>query len=98
MAVDATGLAPGAISTFYVWRTHNRGGEPMLWRRWLISGSSWWTLIARWCWPNVEDGIEDFTDVVKSRATSGFGGGEVWLKVGPLGIGEVGEICCSHAR
>jgi IS5 family transposase len=34
-AVDATGLAPGAISTFYVRRTHNRGGEPMLWRRWL---------------------------------------------------------------
>jgi hypothetical protein len=36
VAVDATGLAPGAISTFYVRRTQNRGGEPMLWRRWLI--------------------------------------------------------------
>ena len=36
MAVGATGLAPGAISTFYVRRTHNRGDEPMLWpRRWL---------------------------------------------------------------
>jgi hypothetical protein len=35
VAVDATGLAPGAISTFYVRRTRNRGGEPMLWRRWL---------------------------------------------------------------
>jgi hypothetical protein len=35
VAVDATGLASGAISTFYVRRTHNRGGEPMLWRRWL---------------------------------------------------------------
>jgi hypothetical protein len=36
VAVDATGLAPGAISTFYVRRTHNRGDEPMLWpRRWL---------------------------------------------------------------
>jgi hypothetical protein len=35
VAVDATGLAPGAISTFYVRRTHNHGGEPMLWRRWL---------------------------------------------------------------
>ena len=34
VAVDATGLAPGAISTFYVRRTRNRGGEPMLWRRW----------------------------------------------------------------
>lgn len=36
VAVDATGLAPGAVSTFYyVRRTHDRGGEPMLWRRWL---------------------------------------------------------------
>ncbi len=35
VAVDATGLAPGALSTFYVRRTPNRGGEPMLWRRWL---------------------------------------------------------------
>lgn len=35
VAVDATGLAPAAISTFYVRRTQNRGGEPMLWRRWL---------------------------------------------------------------
>jgi hypothetical protein len=35
VAVDATGLAPGAVRTFYVRRTHNRGGEPMLWRRWL---------------------------------------------------------------
>ena len=35
VAVDATGLAPGAVSTFYVRRTRNRGGEPMLWRRWL---------------------------------------------------------------
>jgi hypothetical protein len=36
VAVDATGLAPGALSTFYVRRTHNRGGgEPMLWPRWL---------------------------------------------------------------
>lgn len=32
MPVDATGLAPGAIITFYVRRTQNRGGEPMLWR------------------------------------------------------------------
>ena len=31
-ALDATGLAPGAISTFYVQRTQNRGGKPMLWR------------------------------------------------------------------
>jgi hypothetical protein len=28
-------LAPGPISTFYVRRTRNRRGEPMLWRRWL---------------------------------------------------------------
>ncbi len=35
VAVDATGLAPDAISTFYVQRSHNRSGEPMPWRRWL---------------------------------------------------------------
>lgn len=35
VAVDATGLVPGAISTFYVRRTRNRAGEPMLWRKWL---------------------------------------------------------------
>ena len=35
VAVDATGLAPGACSSFYVRRTQNRGGEPMLWRKWL---------------------------------------------------------------
>jgi hypothetical protein len=36
--------------------------------------------------------------VVQSRVISGFGGGEVWLKVGPLGIGEVSEACCSHEQ
>ena len=35
VAVDATGLSPGAVSTFYVQRTQNRGGKPMLWRKWL---------------------------------------------------------------
>jgi hypothetical protein len=35
VAVDASGLSPGAISTFYVQRTQNRDGKPMLWRRWL---------------------------------------------------------------
>jgi hypothetical protein len=35
VAVDATGLSPGAISTFYVQRTQNRGGKPILWRKWL---------------------------------------------------------------
>ena len=34
-AVDATGLAPGAISTFYVQRTQNRDGKLMPWRKWL---------------------------------------------------------------
>ena len=50
MAVDATGLAPGAISTFYVRRTHNRGGEPMLCGVGGLNGWSWSTLIIRWCW------------------------------------------------
>jgi hypothetical protein len=35
VAVDATGLSASAISTFYVQRTQNRGGKPMLWRKWL---------------------------------------------------------------
>jgi hypothetical protein len=35
VAVDATGLSPGAIGTFYVRRPRNRAGEPMLWRKWL---------------------------------------------------------------
>jgi hypothetical protein len=34
-AVDATGLSPGAISIFYVQRTQNRDGKPMLWLKWL---------------------------------------------------------------
>jgi hypothetical protein len=32
-------LIPGAINTFYVQRTHNRGGKLMLWRKglkWLV--------------------------------------------------------------
>jgi hypothetical protein len=35
VAADTIGLAPVALSIFYVRRTHNRGDEPMLWRRWL---------------------------------------------------------------
>lgn len=35
VAVDATGLSPVAISTYYAQRTQNRGGKPMLWRKWL---------------------------------------------------------------
>jgi hypothetical protein len=35
VAVDATGLASGAISTFYVRRTRDRERKPMLWRSWL---------------------------------------------------------------
>jgi hypothetical protein len=35
VTVDATGLTLGAISTFSVRRTRNRGGEPMLCRMWL---------------------------------------------------------------
>jgi Transposase domain (DUF772) len=35
VAMDATGLSPGAISTFYVQRTQNRDGKLMLWLKWL---------------------------------------------------------------
>ena len=35
VAVDATGLAPGAISTFFIRRREQRGGAAMPWRYWL---------------------------------------------------------------
>ena len=35
VALDATGFAPGAISTIYSRRTQNCGGATLLWRRWL---------------------------------------------------------------
>jgi len=35
VAIDATGLAPGAISTFFVHRRHHHSKKPMSWRYWL---------------------------------------------------------------
>ncbi len=35
VAVDATGLAQGAVSTFFVRRLHDHGQKPLLWRHWL---------------------------------------------------------------
>src|ERR1700723_1092468 len=35
VAVDATGLAQGAVSTFFVRRMHHHGQKPMPWRHWL---------------------------------------------------------------
>jgi hypothetical protein len=35
VAVDATGLAPGAVSTFFVRRMHHHGQKPLPWRHWL---------------------------------------------------------------
>ena len=35
VAVDATGLSPGAISTFFVRRMHHHSQRPMPWRHWL---------------------------------------------------------------
>jgi Transposase domain (DUF772) len=35
VAVDATGLAPGAISTFFIRRREHRGGSPTPYRYWL---------------------------------------------------------------
>jgi hypothetical protein len=34
-AVDATGLAQGAVSTFFVRRMHHHGQNPLSWRHWL---------------------------------------------------------------
>jgi len=35
VAVDATGLAQGAVSTFFVRRMHHYGQQPLPWRHWL---------------------------------------------------------------
>lgn len=35
VAVDATGLALGAVSTFFVRRMHQHGQKPLPWRHWL---------------------------------------------------------------
>src|SRR5881396_3350091 len=35
VAVDATGLAPGSISTFFIRRREQHGGAPIPWRYWL---------------------------------------------------------------
>lgn len=35
VAVDATGLAQGAVSTFFVRRMYHHGGQPLPWRHWL---------------------------------------------------------------
>ena len=38
VAVDATGLTPGAVSTFFVKRLKDQGG---VWHRWIKGWSSW---------------------------------------------------------
>ena len=47
---------------------------------------------------DVEDGVEDLAQGVHPGASRGFGGGQMGLYVGPLGIGEVCLVCSSHAR
>ena len=41
VAVDATGLAQGAVSTFFVRRLHHHGQKPLPWRHWLK-----WVIVA----------------------------------------------------
>ena len=36
--------------------------------------------------------------MVEPRVAGDFGSEEVWLYLGPFGIGEIGEVCCSHAQ
>src|SRR6266571_4345983 len=48
VAVDATGLAPGAISTFFIRRREQHGGAPMPWRywlKWLLAVDTRWRVI-----------------------------------------------------
>src|SRR4051812_2536555 len=47
---------------------------------------------------DVEDGVKDLAQGVYPGTPRGFGGGEMGLYAGPLGIGEVGLVCSSHAR
>ena len=47
---------------------------------------------------HVEDGVEDLSRTVKTRAPVGFGSGKVRFEAAPFGIGEVGLVCSSHAR
>ena len=47
---------------------------------------------------HVEDGIEDLAQGVHPRASRVSGCGEMGRDQGPLGVGEVGLVCSSHAR
>src|ERR1700747_571913 len=48
VAVDATGLAQGAVSTFFVRRRHRHGPKPLPWRHWVqwvgVRGASGYTV------------------------------------------------------
>jgi hypothetical protein len=45
VAVDASGLAQGAVSTFFVRRLHHHGQRPLPWRHWLK-----WVIVADLDW------------------------------------------------
>jgi hypothetical protein len=45
---------------------------------------------------DVEDGVEDFAQGVQPGSSRGLGGREMWLYVGPLGIGEISLVRLSH--
>jgi hypothetical protein len=47
---------------------------------------------------DVEDGIDDLAEGVHPGSPGSFGGREMGFYVRPLGIGEVGLVCSSHAR
>jgi hypothetical protein len=47
---------------------------------------------------DVEDSVDDLAQGVHPGAPGDFGGREMGLYVGPLGIGEVALVCFSHAR
>src|SRR5215204_147550 len=47
---------------------------------------------------DVEDGVDDLAEGVYPGSPGSCGGREMGLYVRPLGIGEVGLVCSSHAR
>ena len=48
--------------------------------------------------PYVEDGVKDLAQGMYSGPSGSFRSRDMGSYVGPLGIGEVGLVCTSHAR
>jgi hypothetical protein len=70
VAVDATGLAQGAVSTFFVRRMHHHGQKPLPWRHWLK-----WVVV-------VDLDHQFLLSQIARRDRSGLGTNTHWAGVG----------------